>query len=132
MASPDRSAEGAQGASGAPKSLGGGAEAAEGVHGLQQNDAGASGGGDRPTTQRTGGSDVSTDGASAADRSGSEPLPRNREHAPSYGGAGGAPRTSSDQREPADSRGDRGQGGDKGGSADRIPDDPEQRPVNPT
>ena len=108
MASPDRSTTGAEGASGPPKSLGGGAEAAEGVHALQQSDAGASGGGARPTTQRTGGSDVDADGASAADQSGSEPLPRNREHAPSYGGAGGQPRTGSHEREPADSRGDGG------------------------
>ena len=97
---------GGGGASGEPKSLGAGAEAAEGVHGLQQSDDGASGRGERPTTQRTGGSDVSAEGASADDESGSEPLPRNREHTPSYGGAGGRPRTSSDQREPGDSRGD--------------------------
>ena len=97
---------GGGGASGAPKSLGAGAEAAEGGHGLQQSDDGASGGGERPTTQRTGGSDVSAQGASAEDQSGSEPLPRSREHTPSYGGAGGSPRTSSDQREPGDSRGD--------------------------
>ena len=97
---------GAGGASGAPKSLGAGAEAAEGVHGLQQSDGGAAGGGERPTTQRSGGSDVSAEGASADDQSGSEPLPRTREHPPSYGGAGGRPRTSSDQREPGDARGD--------------------------
>jgi hypothetical protein len=99
---------------GAGKSLGGGAEAAEGLHGLQQSDGGAApdardgAGSERPTTQRTGGSDVRTEGTSAADQSGSEPLPRTREHAPSYGGAGGDPRTSSDQREPADARGDQG------------------------
>jgi hypothetical protein len=94
------------------KSLGGGAEAAEGVHALQQSDGdggdtgGSAEGGERPTTSRTGGSEVSSQGASAADRSGSEPLPRTREHQPSYGGAGGQPRTSSHEREPADSRGD--------------------------
>ena len=110
MASQDR---GAAGTPGAGKSLGGGAEAAEGVPALQQSDgdggetgSAATGAGERPTTQRTGGSDVSSQGASADDRPGSEPLPRNREHAPSYGGAGGAPRTSSDEREPADARGD--------------------------
>ena len=112
---------------GAGKSLGGGTEAAEGVHGLQQSDGGDGGGaagGDRPTTQRTGGSDVHPDGASAADRSGSEPLPRTREHTSSYGGAGGGPRTSSHEREPADSGGDQeGQGG-QGGQGDR--------PVNPS
>ena len=95
------------------KSLGAGAEAAEGVHALQQSDGdggdtGGSAADERPTTQRAGGSDVRTEGASAADRSGSEPLPRTREHAPSSGGAGGPPRTSSDTREPADARGDEG------------------------
>ena len=110
---PDNGVAQGGGASGAPKSLGGGAEAAEGVHALQQSDgdggaAAPAEGDERPTTQRTGGSDVSTEGASAADRSGSEPLPRTREHAPSYGGAGGHPRTSSDSREPADARGDQG------------------------
>jgi hypothetical protein len=109
MASKDRDA---QGATGPAKSLGGGAEAAEGVHALQQSDGGDPGdGGDRPTTHRSGGSEVSPQGASPADQSGSEPLSRTREHAPSYGGAGGAPRTSSDQREPADSRGDQGSAG---------------------
>ena len=33
-------------------------------------------------------------------RAGSEPLEREREHKGSYGGEGGAPRTSSDTREP--------------------------------
>jgi hypothetical protein len=70
-----------------PKTLGGGAEAAEGVHSLQQSD-GDSGAGD------PGASDAGT----GDDRSGSEPLPRTREHAPSYGGAGGQPRTGSGSR----------------------------------
>jgi hypothetical protein len=116
-----------------PKSLGGGAEAAEGVHALQQDDAG--GASAEAPTHRTGASDVSSRGASADDQSGSEPLPRSREHVPSYGGAGGAPRTSSDTREPADSRGDQGHraaGRDGGGSADRIPDDPGRQPINPS
>ena len=101
MPSPDRDTQGgAGGASGPPKSLGGGAEAAESVHGLQENDGSAAGG--------------------DAERAGSEPLPRNREHAPSYGGAGGAPRTSSDQREPKDARGDQGHhgGAPPGGGGD--------------
>lgn len=42
----------------------------------------------------------SKDGSRGDDRAGSEPLEgRGREHKPSYGGEGGAPRTSSDQRE---------------------------------
>ena len=77
MASNDRDA----------KSLGSGGEAAEGVHSLQQSDG-------------------DSRDAEGDDRSGSEPLPRTREHAPSYGGAGGQPRTGSQEREPADSRGD--------------------------
>src|SRR5687768_12983898 len=118
-----------------PKSLGGGAEAAEGVHAPQQDDAG--GASAEAPTHRTGASDVSSRGASAEDESGSEPLSRSREHVPSYGGAGGAPRTSSDTREPADARGDQGgghraPGGGQGGSADQIPDDPGREPINPS
>jgi hypothetical protein len=88
------------------KTLGSGAEAAEGVHALQQDDAG--GASAAAPSHRTGASDVSNRGASADDQPGSEPLPRTREHVPSYGGAGGAPRTSSDTREPPDARGDQG------------------------
>ena len=127
MTSPDRD----------PKSLGAGAEAAEGVHALQQGDDSGSADAAAPT-HRTGGSEVSSKGSSAEDESGSEPLPRNREHVGGYGGAGGVPRTSSDTREPADSRGDQGHrvaggaGGAKGGSADRIPDEPGGQPINPT
>ena len=64
--------------SGTPdRSTGAGAEAAEGVH--DSKDA---------------------KGANDANRAGSEPLTdRTREHKPSYGGEGGSPRTSSDQRE---------------------------------
>lgn len=78
-------------------SLGAGSEATAGVHA------------DQPTT---GGTDASapagTDAVTgrgaegSADRAGSEPLERDREHKPSYGGEGGKPRTSSDQREPLD------------------------------
>jgi hypothetical protein len=117
----------------APKSLGAGAEAAEGLHSLQQS--GEEGSGER-ATHRTGASEVRTEGASPDDESGSEPLPRNREHVPSYGGAGGAPRTSSDTRELPDARGDQGSrvahGEQTGGSADGIPDDPGRQPINPT
>ena len=64
--------------SGTPeRSTGAGAEAAEGVHDTKD-----------------------ARGANDADRSGSEPLEgRAKEHKPSYGGEGGSPRTSSDQRE---------------------------------
>jgi hypothetical protein len=37
-----------------------------------------------------------------ADRPGSEPLDRDREHASGYGGEGGSPRTSAESREPPD------------------------------
>lgn len=61
------------------------------------------------------GGDGPGDGPGDGDRAGSEPLPREREHVPSYGGMGGRPRVSSDQREPADPEGDanvaRGEGG---------------------
>ena len=64
--------------SGTPeRSTGAGAEAAEGMHDTKD-----------------------ARGANDASRAGSEPLEgRTQEHKPSYGGEGGAPRTSSDQRE---------------------------------
>lgn len=74
-----------------------GSEASEGVHGAQQE----------------GSSDVQggTDEQSG-DRSGSEPLAgRKMEHKSGYGGEGGAPRTSSDQREKPDYYGNEGPGG---------------------
>jgi hypothetical protein len=88
-------------------SLGAGGEAAAGVHALQPDTPGAppsdaqhgapgaggtEGGAPAATTGRGGEGD--------ADRAGSEPLPRDREHKGSYGGEGGVPRTSSDTREP--------------------------------
>ena len=73
-------------------SLGAGAEAAAGVHAQQgESDAGA---------EQSENADGRPASAQGTDRSGSEPLDRDREHKPSYGGAGGAPRTSSDTREP--------------------------------
>ncbi|MDF1505245.1 hypothetical protein [Roseisolibacter sp. H3M3-2] len=68
-------------------SLGAGAEAAAGEHAARPGQ-----GSDDATTGRG-----EEDGA---DRAGSEPLTRDREHKPSYGGEGGRPRTSSDTREP--------------------------------
>jgi len=64
-------------------SHGAGSEAAEGVRG-----AGAAN------------QDKPNKGAADGERAGSEPLDRSREHKGGYGGEGGAPRTSSDQREP--------------------------------
>jgi hypothetical protein len=81
-------------------SLGMGSEAAEGIHGA---------GNDREPGERTAlegketGRDKNTD-AGDADRSGSEPLSRSTEHRSGYGGSGGAPVSSSDQREGTDRR----------------------------
>jgi hypothetical protein len=63
--------------------VGAGAEAAAGLH-QAKGDAT-----NEPQGERTEGTD----------RRGSEPIARDREHKGSYGGEGGAPRTSSDQRE---------------------------------
>lgn len=69
--------------SGTPeRGTGMGAEGAQGVHHAQST---------RGTSQES---------VERSDRAGSEPLAgRGREHKPSYGGEGGEPRTSSDQRE---------------------------------
>lgn len=76
------------------KSTGAGAEAAEGMHALADGDADKSSG-------RAG-----SKAAGSEDEAGSEPLEgRNREHRSGYGGAGGAPVTSSDQREPQEPTG---------------------------
>jgi hypothetical protein len=125
-------------------SLGAGAEATEAMHGAQ--------GGDVDDQERTTaeGAHTGRDGALP----GSEPLSRSREHTPSYGGLGGAPRTSSDTREPADPHGTSQQpagaptpvgdehdairqaGGrtsdHEGGSADAIRGDAGEQPINPT
>jgi hypothetical protein len=70
-----------------------GGEANQGVHGAQRNQRAGQGAPDGARIER------GTDEQSP-DRSGSEPLRgRQNEHRPSYGGEGGAPRTSSDQRE---------------------------------
>ena len=83
----------------ADRPLGAGNEAAEGVHATQ------SGGDAEPSAQANAATGRGED-ASGADRTGSEPLTRKREHVPSYGGMGGEPRTSSDTREPKDPEGD--------------------------
>ena len=72
-----------------------GGEANRGVEGAQRGGASIPRGTDEGSARGAGGAD-STD----EDRAGSEPLAgREREHKPSYGGEGGSPRTSSDQRE---------------------------------
>lgn len=81
------------------KSTGAGAEAAEGMHageGRSQHDKSAL------TNKATGRS-----GTGDEERIASEPMDRTKEHKGSYGGEGGSPRTSSDQRE------SHGQGGRK-------------------
>ncbi len=77
--------------SGGSKSTGAGAEAAEGMHasdGRSQHDKSA------VTNKATGRA-----GSGEEERTGSEPMDRTKEHKGSYGGEGGTPRTSSDQRE---------------------------------
>ena len=73
------------------QSTGAGAEAAEGMHateGRSQHDKSAL------TNKATGRS-----GTGDEERIASEPMDRTKEHKGSYGGEGGSPRTSSDQRE---------------------------------
>jgi hypothetical protein len=97
------------------KSLGMGGEAFEAAHAQQQADPDASAG-----SQQNEAATGRGDAGDGADRSGSEPLGRQREHVPSYGGLGGVPRVSSDQREPADPEGDANVGGAPGGGATAI------------
>ena len=83
--------EGGKRTSAGQKSTGAGAEAAEGMHaneGRNQHDKSA-------LTQK----DTGRSGTGDEERIASEPMDRTREHKGSYGGEGGAPRTSSDQRE---------------------------------
>ena len=77
--------------SGDRQSMGSGAEAARGLHAKQGMDRSTGSG----TGEEAGGSP-----RGGSERHGSEPLGREREHKSSYGGEGGAPRTSSDKREP--------------------------------
>jgi hypothetical protein len=76
-----------------PRSLGAGSEAAEGIHGL-----GSTAGPDADSAL-----EGRVTGVSARDgalRAGSEPLlDRSVEHTSGYGGEGGLPRTSADERE---------------------------------
>ena len=80
------------------RSTGAGSEAAEGMHaagGRSQGDQSAVEGKETGRSERAG-----------EDRSGSEPMTASRstEHKGSYGGEGGAPRTSSNEREPNERR----------------------------
>lgn len=70
---------------------GAGAEAAEGLHGA--------GGRGHEDTSSVSGRPVGRDASGGIERAGSEPIDRETEHKGSYGGEGGNPRTSSDQRE---------------------------------
>ena len=76
-------------AKGGGQSLGAGSEASRGTHEKQGMDASTGSGGDEGGSPRGG-----------SERLGSEPLGRDREHLSGYGGKGGAPKTSSDKREP--------------------------------
>ena len=85
-----------------PGPLGAGAEAVEALHAMQRGAPSGEPAAEQPTTAddaRTG-RDGTRDG-----QAGSEPLARAREHTGSYGGMAGAPRTSSDTREPQDPTG---------------------------
>lgn len=66
-----------------------GSEASEGIHGAEGRDER-----DRSSVA----ADRQEEGSK--DRAGSEPLDRTQEHRSGYGGSGGRPVTSSDQREP--------------------------------
>jgi hypothetical protein len=86
-----KSEENAGRTSASSKSTGAGAEAAEGLHatdGRSPHDKSA------VTGKATG-----REGSGESERNASEPMDRTKEHKGSYGGEGGAPRTSSDQRE---------------------------------
>ena len=88
-------------------SLGAGGESAAALHAAQDEASSAEGRSD--ARSGTPGAGAGLPDAAAAtgrgseggtERAGSEPLARDREHKPSYGGEGGVPRTSSDTREP--------------------------------
>ncbi len=85
------------------QTTGAGAEAAEGVHSMD----------DRSPAENSG---VSRSAAGSKDSErGSEPLEgRNREHRSGYGGSGGEPVSSSDQREPREPTGKAGNAGAAG------------------
>jgi len=83
------------------RSTGAGAEASEGIHGASSRRGESSR--TSATNARTGSRETSSSSTrSTKDRSASEPMRGSEhQHVSGYGGAGGAPKTSSDQREPA-------------------------------
>lgn len=91
--------KGTQEAKGKP--TGAGAEAAEGVHATQGREPG-----DRSALEGVDTGRTKFDEATV-ERAGSEPIQREREHKSGYGGDGGAPKTSSDRREPLEPEGHR-------------------------
>ena len=76
------------------RSTGAGSEAAAGIHGASSDPSTPDG-----SQRAQSGADRAAND-SGSERSGSEPLEHDREHKGSYGGEGGAPRSSSDTREP--------------------------------
>lgn len=78
---------------------GAGAEAAEGLHTSERRDPSDKSALEEVDTGR------SRPDEETVERSGSEPLTREREHVSGYGGKGGAPKTSSDKREPSEPEG---------------------------
>lgn len=76
------------------RQTGAGSEASEGMHNAQQ-------GSERGEQDATGlaGSDKGRSAREGGDRAGSEPLTEDEQHRSGYGGAGGRPVTSSDERE---------------------------------
>ena len=82
------------------RSTGAGAEASEGIHGASSRRGESS---RTSTTNARGGSRETSSSStrSTKDRSASEPMRGSeQQHVSGYGGAGGTPKTSSDQREP--------------------------------
>lgn len=76
------------------KSTGAGGEAAEGIHGAGTSSR------DESDRTRVNSREIGREDEGTRELAGSEPLQkRNQEHKGSYGGEGGAPRTSSDTRE---------------------------------
>ncbi|HJU69792.1 MAG TPA: hypothetical protein VJ650_16260, partial [Gemmatimonadaceae bacterium] len=82
------------------RSTGAGAEASEGIHGASSRRGESSR--TSSTNARSGSRETSSPTRSTKERSASEPMRGSeRQHVSGYGGSGGAPKTSSDQREPA-------------------------------
>ena len=93
--------DGASEGKGKGGSTGAGAEASEGIHGASSRRGESSR--TSATNARSGSRETSSSSTRATkDRSASEPMQGSEhQHVSGYGGAGGVPKTSSDQREPA-------------------------------